>query len=68
MIAVMFAKWTGDALSHAIYEDLMELKSIPFLEHHPPRHTYCESITEYMKANPICINRIERVSRVVQVS
>lgn len=36
----MSAKWIGDALSKSIYEEISELKSIPYLEHHPPYSTY----------------------------
>jgi chloride channel 7 len=67
MLAVMFAKWTGDALSKAIYEELLELKSIPFLEPKPPRFTYTKPITEIMSNDPVCIYEVDKVSRIVQV-
>lgn len=40
MLAIMSAKWVGDAFGKSIYEEMMELKSITFLEHHPPVSTY----------------------------
>ena len=35
IITIMFAKWTGDMLSHSLYHSLMEHKHIPFLAEEP---------------------------------
>ncbi len=31
LVAIIFAKWTGDALTHALYHALLEVKCVPFL-------------------------------------
>jgi chloride channel 7 len=35
MIAVLFAKWVGDFITHPFYHALLELKCIPFLDQDP---------------------------------
>ena len=35
MTAVLFAKWSGDFLTHPLYHALLEVKCIPFLEPEP---------------------------------
>jgi len=67
MLAVMCAKWVGDACSKSIYEELMELKSITFLEHHPPSSTYLMNVSDVMQTSVVCVNEIETVARVVEI-
>jgi len=67
MLAVMCAKWVGDAFGKSIYEELMELKSITFLEHHPPLTTHSLTIKDVMASNPVCINEIESLARIVEI-
>ena len=35
MTAVLFAKWSGDFITHPLYHALLEVKCIPFLEAEP---------------------------------
>ncbi|XP_071958229.1 chloride channel protein C-like isoform X2 [Antedon mediterranea] len=35
MVAIMVAKWVGDAFTHPIYHALLEVKCIPFLDSEP---------------------------------
>lgn len=44
MFAVIFAKWVGDTLSFSLNEELMQLKSIIYLDHHPPKYTFLMNI------------------------
>jgi len=67
MTAVMSAKLCGDFFTKSIYEALMDLKSIPYLELHPPQSTFSASATDAMQTNVICFHAIERVSRIVEV-
>jgi hypothetical protein len=67
MLAIMCAKGVGDIFGHAIYEELMELKSITFLDHHPPRDYMARPIEEIMCKDVICINEVESLTRVVDV-
>lgn len=67
MIAVMGAKWVGDGLGKAIYEELLEVKSIPFLEYHPPSHVLRLNVTEHMSP-AICVKDVENISTVIKVT
>jgi len=67
MLAVMSAKWVGDAFGKSIYEELMELKSITFLEYHPPMDTHHRTVKEVMAENVICVNEIESLSRIIEI-
>lgn len=67
MMAVMCAKWVGDALSKRMYEALSELASIPFLEYHPPPFTNLLTVVDIMNSPPVCINEIESISKIIEV-
>lgn len=67
VIAVMFAKWMGDALSKSQYEASSELQAIPFLEHHPPDATYPLTVSDMMARNVICVDIHASVQDVIQV-
>jgi len=67
MVAVMSAKWVGDAFSKSVYEELSDLKSIPYLEHHPPHSTYALTVLDVMNSNVICVQEVERLSKVVEI-
>ena len=36
LVGIMTAKWTADALEHALYHSLLEFKNVPFLPSEPP--------------------------------
>ena len=36
LVGIMTAKWTADALEHALYHSLLEFKNVPFLPSDPP--------------------------------
>ncbi len=63
----MLAKWVGDYFSHSIYERLIEMKGIPFLENNPPKALATLTVTEVMQRNVDTFKEIEKVSTVVQV-
>jgi hypothetical protein len=67
MLAVMCAKWVGDALCHSIYDEFMDLKSIPFLEHHPPKATQLLTVTDVMCPNVVALKEVDSVAKVVEV-
>jgi chloride channel 7 len=67
MLAVTCAKWVGDAFSKSIYDELMELKSIPYLEPHPPHYTYLTGIEDVMAHPVICISEVENLRKIVEV-
>ncbi|PRP78444.1 chloride channel protein [Planoprotostelium fungivorum] len=67
MLAVMTAKWIGDAFTESIYESLMELKSYAFLKHHPPRHTLTMGVHDVMANNVRCLNETESLEKVIDL-
>jgi chloride channel 7 len=67
MLAVTCAKWVGDAFSKSIYDELMELKSIPYLENHPPHYTYLTGIEDVMAHPVVCINEVENLKKIVEI-
>lgn len=69
MLAVMCAKWVGDALSRSIYEELMELKSITFLGHHAPHWSHYMTCVEVCnnQDDVKCVNEVESVERLIQL-
>lgn len=36
LLGIMVAKWTADAMEHALYHSLLEFKNVPFLPSDPP--------------------------------
>jgi len=60
MLAVMCAKWVGDAFGKSIYDEQMELKSITYLDFKPPKFTNCKTVSEVMKTNVVCFKEIEK--------
>jgi chloride channel 7 len=67
MLAVMCAKWTADAFGHALYDRMMELKSIAYLEPKPPRYTAGMSVNDVMENDVVCLNEAENLERIVEV-
>jgi len=67
ILVVMVAKWVGDYCSHSIYERLIEVKGIPFLEGHPPKTFTVMAVTDFMEKNVITFNEVERASTISQV-
>jgi len=67
MLAVTCAKWVGDTFSKSIYDELMELKSIPHLEPHPPHYSYLSSVTDVMATPVVCINEMEGLKRIIEI-
>eukprot|EP01133_Synstelium_polycarpum_P018156 gene18156-21713_t len=48
ILAVMIAKWVGDFFNESVYEHLMELKYIPFLQSLPPHSKASKKVPEIM--------------------
>jgi chloride channel 7 len=67
MLAVQAAKWVGDGLGLSLYDALMEVKSIPFLEHHTPPHTWLAGVSRFMTSKVVCVREVERVDRIVEL-
>jgi hypothetical protein len=68
MLAVMCAKWVGDAFSKSIYDEQLELKSITFLDVKPPKFTHCKIVSEVMKGNAVSFKELESLENLIAVS
>jgi len=66
ILVVMVAKWVGDYFSHGIYERLIEVKGIPFLEGHAPKSFAVMSVTEFMEEQVVTFGEMEKVSTISQ--
>eukprot|EP01132_Coremiostelium_polycephalum_P001196 gene1196-1509_t len=58
IIAVMIAKWVGDFFNESVYEHLMELKYIPFLQSLPPHALANLRVPEVMNKSVVVIPEI----------
>jgi chloride channel 7 len=67
MLAVMCAKWVGDFFNKALYDELVELKSITFLDPKPPRHATTKSVDQVMQPDVVCIQEVEDLQTILQV-
>jgi len=67
MLAVVCAKWVGDTISKSQYEEMSHLKSIPFLDYHPPHSAFALNISEIMTKDVICFDEVERLDVIVKV-
>ena len=67
MLAVTCAKWVGDSFSKSIYDELLELKGIPFLEPHPPHYTFLTGVVDIMNSNVVCLKEVESLKKIVEV-
>lgn len=67
ILVVMLAKWVGDYFNHSIYETLIHLKGLPFLENNPPKAFAILSVTDVMKRNIITFHELERVDTILKV-
>ncbi|XP_057800631.1 chloride channel protein CLC-a-like [Salvia miltiorrhiza] len=69
MLVLLIAKTVGDCFNPSIYEIILELKGLPFLEAHP--ETWMRNITvgELADVKPavVTLNGVERVGRIVEV-
>jgi len=67
VLAVMSAKWVGDAFSRSIYEELIEIKSLPALQHHPPHKTNLWTVKDVMASPVVTLREVESVDRIMRI-
>ncbi|XP_074645246.1 chloride channel protein D-like isoform X2 [Tubulanus polymorphus] len=75
MVAIMFAKWVGDFVTHPLYHALLEMKCIPFLDAEPVIvHDEKDTLNlelfqakHVMAIPPICLHLKEPVSRLAHL-
>ncbi|GAM27511.1 hypothetical protein SAMD00019534_106870, partial [Acytostelium subglobosum LB1] len=58
ILAVMISKWVGDFFNESVYEHLMELKYIPFLQSLPPHSKAAKKVPEIMKRQVVVLPEI----------
>ncbi|GMN57533.1 hypothetical protein TIFTF001_026630 [Ficus carica] len=69
MIVLLIAKTVGDSFNLSIYEIILELKGLPFLDANPEPWMRNLTVGELADAKPpvVTLHGIEKVSRVVEV-
>ncbi|KAL5864481.1 hypothetical protein ACOSQ3_001995 [Xanthoceras sorbifolium] len=69
MIVLLIAKTVGDGFNPSIYEIILELKGLPFLDAHPEPWMRNITVGELADAKPpvVTLNGVEKVSRIVDV-
>eukprot|EP00026_Physarum_polycephalum_P001806 Phypoly_transcript_01809.p1 GENE.Phypoly_transcript_01809~~Phypoly_transcript_01809.p1 ORF type:complete len:747 (+),score=78.68 Phypoly_transcript_01809:857-3097(+) len=66
ILSVMISKWVGDVFTEAYYENMMELKCIPYLHSSPPQEMLFFSVAEIMRRDVVDLSIIEKVSDLVR--
>jgi len=62
--SILFAKWTADLISGPYYDELVEVKNIPYLEQKPPQRTMTKTVKDIMTADVDCFNTVETVGTI----
>ncbi|PIN02011.1 Cl- channel CLC-7 and related proteins (CLC superfamily) [Handroanthus impetiginosus] len=69
MLVLLIAKTVGDCFNPSIYEIILELKGLPFLDAHPEPWMRNITVGELASAKPavVMLSGIEKVGRIVEV-
>ena len=69
MLTFGAARYTGNAFTHSIYESMIEIKKLPFLEGQPHMLGLVDyqPIADYMAADVVTLRAVESVGRVYEV-
>ncbi|KAI3457845.1 hypothetical protein Pfo_014508 [Paulownia fortunei] len=69
MLVLLIAKTVGDCFNPSIYEIILELKGLPFLDAHPEPWMRNITVGELADVKPavVTLNGIEKVGRIVEV-
>ncbi|KAJ0972618.1 hypothetical protein J5N97_020577 [Dioscorea zingiberensis] len=69
MLVLLISKTVGDGINPSIYDIILELKGLPFLDAKPEPWMRNLTVGELAAAKPslVCLQGIEKVSRVVEV-
>ncbi|KAE8021341.1 hypothetical protein FH972_007239 [Carpinus fangiana] len=69
MIVLLIAKTVGDSFNPSIYEIILDLKGLPFLDAHPEPWMRNITVGELADAKPpvVTLHGVEKVARIVEV-
>jgi len=67
ILAVIIAKWLGDCTTHSIIEEIIEVKSQPFLEWDAPAEFAGTKVEELMHKNVVTFNEVETPQHIKKV-
>ncbi|GER33492.1 chloride channel [Striga asiatica] len=69
MLVLLIAKTVGDCFNPSIYEIILELKGLPFLDAHPEPWMRNITVGELVDVKPavVSLNGVEKVGRIVEV-
>jgi chloride channel 7 len=63
----MIAKWVGDYFTESIYDDLIQLKGLPFLPSSPSKECDLFTVIDVMNTSVIVLHQVEKVDRILTV-
>eukprot|EP00250_Pteridium_aquilinum_P012634 c20846_g1_i1 orf=136-2460(+) len=61
MLVLLISKTTGDLISHGLYDELLRIKQLPFLQEHP------ESYMKHLTAFDVCSSPLVTLSKIESV-
>jgi chloride channel 7 len=67
MLAIICAKWVGDLLSHPLYDSLLELKGVNYLEPDPTLQMKALRCRDAMSTDPVCLSQTVAVVDIIKV-
>ncbi len=70
LLAIVIARYVGDAIVGPLYDELIEIKNIPFLHNEPHAHANVEAmtVTNLMAQRDLkTFGQVERVSTIYKV-
>ena len=68
MVATMMAKLVGDIFTKSLYQEALEMKSIPYLEEQAPFETRNLLVTSVMSSPVFTLHELEKLDNVVKVA
>lgn len=67
MVTIMVARFIGDLFNEGLYDIVVRLKAIPFLEWEPPRIMKQLEARHVMASPLVCLQEVERVGNIYDV-
>jgi len=65
--SILFSKWIADIVSGPYYDELLEVKNIPYLEQKPPHRTVMNTVTDIMTTDVDCLHTVETVGNIINL-
>eukprot|EP00250_Pteridium_aquilinum_P024475 c29128_g1_i1 orf=221-2632(+) len=67
MLVLLISKTIGDLFNHSVYEQILHIKGIPFLEEKPEPYMKHLTVMDVCSSPPVTLAALERVGNIVEV-